>query len=257
MAKEELSEKKAAEIEKVVNCFYQNGFDFFAMSQETYSLVTEAFLQRDEIVEGSERPDVIFHNDTICAGVECFDFDSSLNKERAGSILQINQKKNSADSEANTPINGSYSSSFKTEAGKEYYLQNFLRSFRSHAKKIDAYKENMMRLYPNRKRYVLCFFSEDASALPNLQLKKTGPAALWPFNIKEIVSELKATKGLDLFVEAQYGGVSQKIAYASSKKDYKNLIKKAVEYKKINFVASDTCHSISFSHFFPSGEGTR
>lgn len=153
----------------------------------------------------SERPDILYECDDFAMGIECFEFDASL-KTRKGSkqklkeiqadkhILDIYRSK-SQERIANNDISEMVDVNFSIEN----YVKSLLNTFRTHAKNINVYRDNIMSKYPGKKIY-LSFYIVDTTALGNYIISSHGRAAMLPLCVKEFIDELSKTNGLDYVI---------------------------------------------------------
>ena len=150
----------------------------------------------------SERPDIIFTNDTFILGIECFDFDSTA-KTRKGSQQALMEKK------ADRRINERYRAGAKAIDGVIYleeqvnvsfslenYARTLIQNFRDHKKNIKIYRDALNDVDPGKKIY-LAFYINDATALGNYILNNGRREAMNPLLLKEFIDELSVTNGLD------------------------------------------------------------
>lgn len=153
----------------------------------------------------SERPDIIYSNNRIAMGIECFQFDAS-HKVRGGSTQE---KKESQISSSHikeyqqedlkerplsykTPINPDYSLS--------HYIDSFLNTFNRHAEKISEYRSHVQHLFPD-KEILVTFFIEDITSLGCYMKTSNGTEPVYPFRIEEILNAVKKHIGaLDYLV---------------------------------------------------------
>lgn len=155
----------------------------------------------------SERPDVIYSmKDTdFVMGIECFKFDSSPKTSKGSTQIRKElkiKKQIAADLKKGNLTDGdgkTFSSVRKivdVEFSVQDYYMSLINSFLSHAKNIQDYRDNLQRLYPQKKIY-LSFFIEDITALGNLVEDNGKIESMTPLKLPLFVNHLAATSGLD------------------------------------------------------------
>jgi len=153
----------------------------------------------------AERPDIIYSNDSIAIGIECFKFDAS-NKARGGSTQkkkesQINishiKEYQQADSDV-SPL--SYKTPIDPDYSLNHYTNSFLNTFNSHADKIADYRNHIKRQFPDKETFI-AFFVEDITSLGCYMRTLNGTEPVYPLRIAEILDTMKKHIGsLDYIV---------------------------------------------------------
>ena len=79
------------------------------------------------------------------------------------------------------------------------YVASLLYVFRKHAKNIETYRNALAKEYPGKDIY-LVFFIEDVTQIGNYIKSGEQTVAMNPVFVKEFVSELLTSKGLDYVI---------------------------------------------------------
>lgn len=160
----------------------------------------EPFIQGDKPNESKRLPDVIYLGKDFALGIECFDFDSSGLKH--GSKIR---EENAAAEKKLKSLTRSAQPPFKLAVPVEVqlsyssYVASLLYAFRKHAKNIETYRNALANEYPGKDIY-LVFFIEDVTQIGNYIKSGEQTVAMNPVFVKEFVSELLTSKGLDYVI---------------------------------------------------------
>ena len=155
--------------------------------------------------EKAERPDIIYCNNSIAMGIECFKCDASKKvrsgskQEKIESQISLSHIKEYQQTETNDkPL------SCRTHMDPDYslsnYIDSFLNTFNNHAEKIVEYRNNIMQRFPD-KEVLITFFVEDITSLGCYMRTSNGTEPVYPFRVAEILDALKKHIGsLDYLV---------------------------------------------------------
>ncbi len=158
------------------------------------------FIQGDNPNDPKRLPDVIYLGKDYVMGIECFDFDSS--KIKKGSLMR---RENNAAEKKLEALARSTRRPFKLAVPVEVqlsysnYVASLLYVFRKHAKNIETYRNALAKVYPGKDIY-LAFFIEDVTQIGNYIKSGEQTVAMNPVFVKEFVSELLTSKGLDYVI---------------------------------------------------------
>ncbi len=156
-------------------------------------------------IEQSERPDIVYQNESFVMGIECFEYDASKKIKKGSKQKRAEQE---ADREiekeyrqSETPPNGflSIEKLVDVEFSITSYCESLLSNFTAHKKHIGEYRRNLMEKYPG-KRGFLTFFIEDTTAIGNYVITNGKTEALDPLKLPPFLGVLASTQGLDYVI---------------------------------------------------------
>lgn len=156
-------------------------------------------------LEQSDRPDIVYENESFIMGIECLEFDASR-KIRKGS----KQKTKEQDAEreiqeeywqSTIPENSflSIERTIDVEFSEKYYCESLESNYKIHADSITAYRQNLSQRSPGKKT-LITFFIDDTTALGNYVEKNGRTEALNPLKMTFILDLLASTPGLDYVI---------------------------------------------------------
>lgn len=154
----------------------------------------------------SERPDILFDGEEFALGIECFDFDASLKSCKNGSSQRFEEaqaekriyekyKKFRATSYDDVTISEPVNVVLSLQSCVDTLLQNFYK----HLKNVECYRENIGRVFPNKKIY-LAFYITDTTAMGNFIFVDGKPCPVSPLRIPQLVDAISNAHGLDYIV---------------------------------------------------------
>ncbi len=153
----------------------------------------------------SDRPDIVYENESFIMGIECLEFDASK-KTRKGNKQQ--QKEQEADREIreeylqSTVPKGSFLSIERlvdVELSAKNYYESLFLNYKTHADSIDEYKYNLSQMAPGKKVF-LTFFIKDVTAIGNYVEEGGKAEALNPLRLPLVLGLLASTSGLDYVI---------------------------------------------------------
>ena len=155
--------------------------------------------------EKSERPDIIYCNDSTVMGIECFKFDASKKvrggsaQERKESQISISHIREYQQEDSDMrPL--SYKTSIDPDYSMSHYTSSFLNTFNNHAEKIADYRDHIKHQFPDNE-VLITFFVEDITSLGCYMRTSKGIEPVYPFRIVEILDALNKHIGsLDYIV---------------------------------------------------------
>ncbi len=172
---------------------------------DDYSSIERRKCTRSPFVE-SERPDILFDGEEFALGIECFDFDASLKSRKNGSSQHFEgaqagkkilekYKKFQTTSDSNVTISEPVNVELSLQSCVDTLLQNFYK----HLKNIKCYRENIGRIFPNKKIY-LAFYIVDTTTMGNFISvdDKLCPAS--PLLIPQFIDAISNASGLDYII---------------------------------------------------------
>ena len=158
------------------------------------------FQQGDSVAEGL--PDIIYETNDFVLGIEHFEFDAA-GKTRKGSKMKLAEILANRELEKKRKGIRKYPIFTEAAVGVEFsyegYLQSLLYAFQTHAEKIENYKAEIKKHYPNKKVY-FAFFIEDVTAIGNYIETSHGREPIYPMLVKEFLDVVIATGSVDFII---------------------------------------------------------
>lgn len=158
------------------------------------------FQQGDSVAEGL--PDIIYETDGFVLGIEHFEFDAA-GKNRKGSKMKLAEILANKELEVKRKGIKKYpmftEATVSVEFSYEGYLQSLIYAFQTHAERIEAYKAEIKKHYPNKKVY-FAFYIEDVTAIGNYVETKNGQEPMYPMLVKEFLDIVTTTCGIDFII---------------------------------------------------------
>ena len=111
-------------------------------------------------IEQSERPDIVYQNESFVMGIECFEYDASKKIKKGSKQKRAEQE---ADREiekeyrqSETPPNGflSIEKLVDVEFSITSYCESLLSNFTAHKKHIGEFRRNLMEKYPGKRVFL-------------------------------------------------------------------------------------------------------
>lgn len=170
-----------------------------------YNSVKRRKYARSPFIE-SERPDILFDGEEFALGIECFDFDASVKSCKNGSSQHFEEaqtekkilekyKNFQAASDSNVTISEPVNVVLSLQSCADTLLQNFNK----HLKSIKCYRENIGRIFPNKKVY-LAFYITDTTAMGNFISVDGKLCPVSPLLIPQFIDAISNAPGLDYIV---------------------------------------------------------
>ena len=121
----------------------------------------------------NHRPDGYINLDTTSYMVEHFEFNASMESEKAGS--EQNRKLSVFDKDVEIH-NGNFNGRIETESSKEQYIHNLIKNFKEHADRYSEYESETKKLLGEAKHIEgLIFLIEDKTFFGAVETKTRHP----------------------------------------------------------------------------------